>query len=345
MRGKRKRQKKLFSFSFVFSVTKLNLVHPPLTGRPTDRPTNQPTNSDPSVSHLALYDVVGTEGVGADLGHIDTATRVTSHTGPEKLGDALFGADLVVIPAGVPRKPGMTRDDLFNVNAGIVAGLAAGVARYCPKAWVAIISNPVNSTVPIAAEVLKKHGAYDPRKLLGVTTLDVVRARAFIAEAAGVPPEGFRVPVVGGHAGVTILPLISQATTACGRKVAAAFSDEKIAALTARIQDAGTEVVTAKAGKGSATLSMAYAAFEFAKSCLKAMSGQQGVVECSYVECHDAPAGAPFFARPVLLGTQGVAEYLPLGPLSRSEKEGLGKLAGELESSIKKGVDFARNWK
>ena len=61
---------------------------------------------------------------------------MTAHTGPEKLGDALFGADLVIIPAGVPRKPGMTRDDLFNINAGIVAGLAAGVARYCPKAWV-----------------------------------------------------------------------------------------------------------------------------------------------------------------------------------------------------------------
>ena len=352
-----------------------------------------PPPSSPAVSHLALYDVVGTEGVGADLGHIDTCARVTAHTGPEKLGDALFGADLVIIPAGVPRKPGMTRDDLFNINAGIVAGLAAGVARYCPKAWVrqgeergresgvrekrekereteregggtrlftrktlkktlkifiqvAIISNPVNSTVPIAAEVLRRHGVYDPRKLLGVTTLDVVRARAFVAEAAGASPEGFRVPVVGGHAGVTILPLISQAATACGRRVSPGLSEEKIAALTARIQDAGTEVVTAKAGKGSATLSMAYAAFEFAKSCLRAMGGERGVVECAYVECLDSPvSGAPFFARPVVLGTQGVEEYLPLGPLSASEKQGLGKLAGELQSSIKKGVEFARTLK
>lgn len=66
---------------------------------------------------------------------------------------------LVVIPAGVPRKPGMTRDDLFNINAGIVRTLVQGVADHCPNAWVAIISNPVNSTVPIAAEVLKKAGA------------------------------------------------------------------------------------------------------------------------------------------------------------------------------------------
>jgi malate dehydrogenase len=91
---------------------------------------------------------------------------------------------------------------------------------------------------------------------------------------------------------------------------------------------------------------MAYAAFEFAKSCLRAMGGERGVVECAYVECLDSPvSGAPFFARPVVLGTQGVEEYLPLGPLSASEKQGLGKLAGELQSSIKKGVEFARTLK
>jgi len=62
-------------------------------------------------------------------------------------------------PAGVPRKPGMTRDDLFNINAGIVATLCEAIAAACPDAWVAIISNPVNSTVPIAAEVFKRAGA------------------------------------------------------------------------------------------------------------------------------------------------------------------------------------------
>jgi lactate/malate dehydrogenase, NAD binding domain len=65
--------------------------------------------------------------------------------------------------AGVPRKPGMTRDDLFNINAGIVATLCEGIARHCPDAWVAIISNPVNSTVPIAAEVFKRAGGQGGR--------------------------------------------------------------------------------------------------------------------------------------------------------------------------------------
>lgn len=88
--------------------------------------------------------------------------------------------DLVIIPAGVPRKPGMTRDDLFNINAGIVRTLCEGIAKCCPNAIVNLISNPVNSTVPIAAEVFKKAGTYDPKRLLGVTMLDVVRANTFV---------------------------------------------------------------------------------------------------------------------------------------------------------------------
>lgn len=88
--------------------------------------------------------------------------------------------DLVIIPAGVPRKPGMTRDDLFNINAGIVKTLCEGVSKCCPMAIVNLISNPANSTVPIAAEVFKKAGTYDPKRLLGVTTLDVMRANTFV---------------------------------------------------------------------------------------------------------------------------------------------------------------------
>ena len=73
-----------------------------------------------------------------------------------------------------------------------------------------IISNPVNSTVPITAEVYKKAGVYDPKKILGVTTLDVVRSNTFAAQLKGLSIEDVFVPVVGGHAGITILPLLSQ---------------------------------------------------------------------------------------------------------------------------------------
>ena len=80
-----------------------------------------------------------------------------------------------------------------------------------------IISNPVNSTVPIAAEILKAAGVYDKKKLMGVTTLDVVRANTFVAEAKGLDLKDVDVPVVGGHAGTTILPLLSQVGAILGQ--------------------------------------------------------------------------------------------------------------------------------
>jgi malate dehydrogenase len=106
----------------------------------------------------------------------------------------------------------MTRDDLFKINAGIVRDLITGVAQYSPKAFVLVISNPVNSTVPIAAEVLKAHNVFDACRLFGVTTLDVVRASTFTAEITGEKDASrIYVPVVGGHSGETIVPLLSLA--------------------------------------------------------------------------------------------------------------------------------------
>ena len=123
----------------------------------------------------------------------------------------------------------MTRDDLFKINAGIVRDLVKGAAEYCPKAFLLIISNPVNSTVPIAAEVLKAAGVFEPTRLFGVTTLDVVRAETFVAEITGEKnPAKTTIPVIGGHSGETIVPLFSQA------KPAVTIPADKLAALTYR---------------------------------------------------------------------------------------------------------------
>jgi malate dehydrogenase len=106
----------------------------------------------------------------------------------------------------------MTRDDLFKINAGIVQNLVTGIAKWSPKAFILIISNPVNSTVVVAAEVLKAHKVFEPTRLFGVTTLDVVRASTFTAEITGEKdPRKIVVPVVGGHSGETIVPLLSLA--------------------------------------------------------------------------------------------------------------------------------------
>ncbi|KAL6893985.1 hypothetical protein ACP4OV_008083 [Aristida adscensionis] len=287
---------------------------------------------NPLVSVLHLYDVVNTPGVTADVSHMDTSAVVRGFLGAQRLDAALTGMDLVIIPAGLPRKPGMTRDDLFNKNAGIVRTLCEGVARCCPDAIVNLISNPVNSTVPIAAEVFKKAGTYNPKRLLGVTTLDVVRANTFVAEVLGVDPRDVSVPVVGGHAGVTILPLLSQVTPPCS------FTPDEIKYLTNRIQNGGTEVVEAKAGAGSATLSMAFAAAKFGDACLRAMRGEDGIVECSYVASEVTEL--PFFATKVRLGRGGAEEILPLGPLNDFERAGLEAAKKELNESIQKGIGF-----
>jgi len=287
---------------------------------------------NPYVHELSLYDIAGTPGVAADLGHIETSATVNGYMGADQLGDALTGCELVIIPAGVPRKPGMTRDDLFNTNAGIVKTLCEGIAKFCPGAMVNIISNPVNSTVAIAAEVFKKHGCYDPKRLLGVTTLDVVRSNAFVGTLKGLDPTIVEVPVVGGHAGITILPLLSQVSPPLS------FSADQVAALTSRIQDAGTEVVKAKAGKGSATLSMAFAASRMATSCLKGLSGFP-TVECAYVD--SSVTECAFFASKVTLGPEGIAEVHGLGALTDFEAEGVKKLIPDLQKQIAKGVEFA----
>jgi len=287
----------------------------------------------PMISHLSLYDVAPfTPGVGKDLSHIETISQVTAHTGPEELDDCLKGCHVVLIPAGMPRKPGMTRDDLFNTNASIAMALADACARNCPEAVVGIITNPVNSTVPIASEVYKRHGVYNPAKIFGITTLDVVRANTFIAEKKGLDITKTNVPVIGGHSGVTILPLLSQTVPKC------TYTDEELVALTDRIQNAGTEVVEAKAGAGSATLSMAYAGARFGFSVLEAMNGKKGVVECAYVASD--VTDATYFATPILLGPDGAEKNLGMGELSDFEKIKLAELMPELKTNISKGEEF-----
>jgi len=290
------------------------------------------------VGHLSLYDVAPiTPGVAADLSHCDTLPLVTGHTGDAELGAALKNADLVIIPAGVPRKPGMTRDDLFNINAGIVAGIAKACATSCPKASFLIISNPVNSTVPIFAEILKRLDVYNKNKLFGVTTLDVVRANTFVAENQKFDVRKTNVTVVGGHAGITILPLLSQVK-------GANFAQKDIEALTQRIMFGGDEVVKAKAGGGSATLSMAYAGLKFALQVLRAKNGIKNIIECSYVENHVVPE-VPYFSSPVEIGPMGIKKIHEFGKLSNFEQQKLKEMLPELKSSIQKGIEFAKNYK
>jgi len=219
----------------------------------------------------------------------------------------------------------------MQTNAGIVKALIEGCAEFCPNAVLAIISNPVNSTVPIAAEVLKSKGVYDPTKVCGVTTLDVIRANTFVANHMGVDPSDIDVTVIGGHAGITILPLFSQVPNFKP-------SDADREAMTVRTQFGGDEVVMAKAGAGSATLSMAYAGYLFAENVVRALKGDKDVVQCAFVE--STLTDAPYFASPVKFGPKGVEEVMGYGELSAYEKAWFDKMLPELQKQIQKGIDF-----
>lgn len=299
----------------------------------------------PLIQELALYDVVNSPGVAVDLSHISTHVKVTGYL-PADDGQkkAFSGADIVIIPAGIPRKEGMTRDDLFKINAGIVRDLVKGVAEFSPKAFVLIISNPVNSTVPIAAEVLKAAGVFDPKKLFGVTTLDIVRAETFTAELLGQKdPSKTKIPVVGGHSGETIVPLFSQASPKLN------LTADQQRELTKRIQFGGEEVVKAKAGAGSATLSMAYAGFRFAERILRAAKGETGIVESSFVylpgiEGGDQIAketGLDFFSVPIELGPSGAQKAINILPHANDYEKSLFEVCkSDLKGNIEKGVNF-----
>lgn len=224
-----------------------------------------------------------------------------------------------------------TTTDLFNTNASIVRDLAKAVADACPEANVLVIANPVNSTVPICAEIFKARNVYNPKRLFGVTTLDVVRASRFISQHKNTDPADENITVIGGHSGATIVPLLSQS----GYSLEGKALDDFIY----RVQFGGDEVVKAKDGAGSATLSMAMAGARFAESLLKAAQGEKGVVEPTFV---DSPLfkseGIEFFASKVELGPNGVEKIHEVGKITPKEQELLEACKADLKKNIAKGM-------
>ncbi|AWU74695.1 uncharacterized protein C5L36_0A12710 [Pichia kudriavzevii] len=314
---------------------------------------------NPNITHLALYDVVHVPGVAADLHHIDTDVVITHHLKDEDgtaLANALKDATFVIVPAGVPRKPGMTRGDLFTINAGICAELANAISLNAPNAFTLVITNPVNSTVPIFKEIFAKNEAFNPRRLFGVTALDHVRSNTFLSELIdGKNPQHFDVTVVGGHSGNSIVPLFSLV------KAAENLDDEIIDALIHRVQYGGDEVVEAKSGAGSATLSMAYAANKFFNILLNGYLGLKKTMISSYVFLDDSINGVPqlkenlskllkgsevelptYLAVPMTYGKEGIEQvfYDWVFEMSPKEKENFITAIEYIDQNIEKGLNF-----
>jgi len=297
---------------------------------------------DPNVAELSVYDLtiamVPPAGVAADLGHLEKKVKVKGYAkaldqkASDVLGECLAGCSLVLVPAGMPRKPGQSRDDLFKVNANIAKEVVEACAQHCPGAVVALIVNPVNSVVPAMAELYRKKGL-EPKKIVGVTTLDGVRANKFVGEIVGADPDDIDVPVIGGHAGVTILPVFSQ--DKYGKQVLVS----EIPALDKHVQNAGTDVVNAKNGKGSATLSMAYAGARLGKAVLAGLSGTP-TTECAYV-LSDVMSDVPYFTSKVTFGTHGVETIHPLGVLNAYEQGRLQEAVKALKDEVQTGLNYA----
>jgi malate dehydrogenase len=165
-----------------------------------------------------------------------------------------------------------------------------------------------------------------------VTTLDIVRASTFVGQSKKVSPLEVEVPVIGGHSGATIIPVLSA--------LKHSFTDEERVALVQRIQFGGDEVVKAKDGAGSATLSMAFAGARFVGSLLKAtVEKNAGVTECTFINT-DVAEGLEYFSTIVELGVNGVEKAHPLPSLSPYEKSLYDAAVSDLKGSIEKGKEF-----
>lgn len=211
------------------------------------------------------------------------------------------------------------------------------IANICPQALVGLITNPVNSCLPVLCEVMMKEQKFDPRRVIGVTTLDEVRAATFVGIANNIDPSTLNIPVICGHSGITIVPLLSQ----CHPHV---NIPEKLARqITENIREAGTRVVEAKAGSGSATIAMAWAGAHFAIKLVKALRGESNIVTCGYILSDICDS--KYFALPMMLGRPGIRVTYGLPKMNDFEEELLRIAIPELKKNVDKGIDFVRNGK
>lgn len=253
----------------------------------------------PLIDTLTLYDRHLAPGVAVDLSHIPCSHDVHGYTAADAgLARALENADIVIVAAG----PGITsemasRDALFQQSALVMPGLVKSYARSCPRATMLVVTNPINAIVPYIAELLRAHGVFDARRLFGVTTLDIVRAETFLAEAegGGVVVGDRRVDVIGGHSPQTMVPLLSLA------QPAARVGGMELEGVANRVRFGGREIIYAKERNGAAALSTAYAVLRFAEAVCRGLRGEKGVVECAYVHL------------PGIEGGDGMAEELGVG--------------------------------
>lgn len=243
-------------------------------------------------------------------------------TGTSDYGD-IAGADVVVITAGIPRKPGMSREDLLSTNLTVIRAVADQVRTHAPKAFVIVVTNPLDAMV----YAFHKRSGFPKQQVCGMAgVLDTARWRAFIALELGVSVEDVSGTVLGGH-GPTMVPL-PRLTTVGGVPLTALLDAATIEQLAQRTREAGTELVKLY-GKGSAFFSPAGAAMVMVESYLK---DKKRVLPCAALCQGEYGIQDLFIGVPCRIGAGGVEKIFEI-PLDEHERALLGKTVDAVRES------------
>jgi malate dehydrogenase len=231
--------------------------------------------------------------------------------------DETAGSDIVVITAGIARKPGMSRDDLLNTNAGIVKSVSENVAKTSPNAIVIVVSNPLD----VMCYVAKKVTGFPRERVMGMAgVLDTARYRSFLAEALDVSVRDIQAMVLGGH-GDTMVPLVSY-TTVSGIPIAQLMDKAKLDAILDRTRNGGAEIV-----KYLKTGSAYYAPSSGAVQMAEAIAfDQKRILPCSVWLDGEYGMKGLFLGVPAKIGRKGIEQILEV-TLTGDEKAALAKSA------------------
>jgi malate dehydrogenase len=253
-----------------------------------------------------------------------TKTDVSLSGGGTTDYSVIKDADVCIVTAGVPRKPGMSRDDLLKVNLEAISKVAEGIKTYAPNAFVVVVTNPLDSMV----YALYKLTGFAKNKVIGMAgVLDSSRFSFFLGEAIGVSPQDVQALVLGGH-GDDMCPLIRYSSVA-GIPLEKLIDKAKLDAIIARTRKAGGEIV-ALLGTGSAFYTPAISAIEMAESYLR---DKKRVLACSaYLDGQYGIKGL-FVGVPVVVGAGGVERVLEID-LNDEEKAMLAKSVESVKKSV-----------
>jgi len=240
--------------------------------------------------------------------------------------DETAGSDIVIITAGIARKPGMSRDDLLNTNAGIVKQVAENIARTSPNAIIIVVSNPLD----VMCYVAKKVTGFPRERVIGMAgVLDTARYRAFLAEALDVSVRDIQAMVLGGH-GDTMVPLISY-TTVSGIPVTQLLERKTLDEIVDRTRNGGAEIVK-HLKTGSAYYAPSSGAVQMAEAIVR---DQKRILPCAAWLQGEYGMSDLFLGVPVKLGRGGMEKVIEV-ELTSKERVDLGKSAEAVREPMSK---------